>query len=54
VGATAAAQIWERTGDIGLGMLVAAVALLVLAGCLLLYPRDRPPPAPASQSAEGA
>ena len=50
VGATVAALLWERTGDVGLGMLVAAGTLLVLAGCLLLYPRDRPTPArnPAS------
>jgi DHA1 family multidrug resistance protein-like MFS transporter len=44
VGATASAQIWERTGDVGVGMVIAALALVVVAGGLLLYPRDRPTP----------
>ncbi len=42
VGAIAASQIWARTGDVGLGLLMTAVALAVVAGFLLLYPRDRP------------
>jgi MFS family permease len=42
VGATVASQLWDRTGDVGLGLLMTAVALGFVAGFLLLYPRDRP------------
>jgi MFS transporter, DHA1 family, multidrug resistance protein len=42
VGATAASQLWDRTGDVGLGLLVTGVALLFVIGFLLLFPRDRP------------
>lgn len=42
VGAIAASQIWARTGDVGLGLLMTAVALAVVAGFLPLHPRDRP------------
>ena len=46
VGATAASQLWERTGDVGLGLLMTAVGLVFVVGFLLLYPRDRPAAAP--------
>ncbi|HEY8988072.1 MAG TPA: MFS transporter, partial [Candidatus Limnocylindrales bacterium] len=46
VGATAASQLWERTGDVGLGLLMTAVGLVFVVGFLLLYPRDRPGAAP--------
>jgi len=42
VGATVASQLWDRTGDVGLGLLVTGVALVFVIGFLLLYPRDRP------------
>jgi MFS family permease len=42
VGAIGASQLWDRTGDVGLGLLMTAVALGFVAGFLLLYPRDRP------------
>ncbi len=42
VGATVASQLWDRTGDVGLGLLVTAVAFMFVIGFLLLYPRDRP------------
>jgi DHA1 family multidrug resistance protein-like MFS transporter len=42
VGATVSSQLWDRTGDVGLGLLTAAVGLVLVAGFLLLYPRDRP------------
>lgn len=42
VGATAATQVWDRTGNVGLGLLSSAVGLVLVAGFLLLYPRDRP------------
>ena len=42
VGATVASQLWDRTGDVGLGLLMTAVALAFVVGFLLLYPRDRP------------
>jgi DHA1 family tetracycline resistance protein-like MFS transporter len=42
VGAIGASQLWERTGDVGLGLLMTAVALAFAAAFLLLYPRDRP------------
>jgi MFS family permease len=42
IGATAASQLWDRTGDVGLGLVVNGVALLFVIGFLLLYPRDRP------------
>jgi MFS family permease len=42
VGATAASQIWDRTGDVGLGLLMTAGGLVLVVGFLLLYPRDRP------------
>jgi MFS family permease len=47
VGAIAASQLWDRTGDVGLGLLMTAVALAFVAGFLLLYPRDRPSAIPA-------
>ena len=42
VGATAASQVWDRTGNVGLGLLMSGVFLLLAAAFLLLYPRDRP------------
>jgi MFS family permease len=42
VGATAASQVWDRTGDVGLGLLMTAGGLVLVVGFLLLYPRDRP------------
>lgn len=42
VGAIAASQLWERTGDVGLGLLMTAVALAFVVAFLLAYPRDRP------------
>ena len=53
VGATAASQLWERTGDVGLGLLMTAVGLVFVAGFLLLYPRDRPVAAPGLSEAMG-
>jgi MFS family permease len=47
VGATAASQLWDRTGDVGLGLLMTGVAVLFVIGFLLLYPRDRPAAAAA-------
>jgi len=44
VGATVASQLWDRTGDVGLGLLMTAVGLVLVVGFLLLYPRDRPEP----------
>jgi DHA1 family multidrug resistance protein-like MFS transporter len=42
VGATGATQVWDRTGDVGLGQLTSAIGLVLTVGFLLLYPRDRP------------
>jgi MFS family permease len=42
VGATGASQLWDRTGDVGLGLLTTAIGLALVIGFLLLYPRDRP------------
>ncbi|HEY3163437.1 MAG TPA: MFS transporter [Candidatus Limnocylindrales bacterium] len=42
VGATAASQVWDRTGIVGLGLLTSGAFLLLAAAFLLLYPRDRP------------
>ncbi|MBA2719833.1 MAG: MFS transporter [Chloroflexi bacterium] len=44
VGAIAASQLWDRTGDVGLGLLMTAVALVFVVAFLLVYPRDRPAP----------
>jgi MFS family permease len=41
-GATAASQVWQGTGDVGLGLLMTGFWLILVAGFLLLYPRDRP------------
>jgi MFS family permease len=51
VGATGASQLWDRTGDVGLGLLMTAVGLLLVIGFFLVYPRDRPTIAGAHQSA---
>jgi MFS family permease len=42
VGATGASQLWDRTGDVGLGLLTTAIGLALVIGFLLLYPRDLP------------
>jgi hypothetical protein len=42
VGAIGASQLWDRTGDVGLGLLASGVGLVFVIGFLLLYPRDRP------------
>jgi len=42
VGATGASQLWDRTGDVGLGLLASGGGLLLVISFLLLYPRDRP------------
>lgn len=44
VGAAIAAGLWEATGNVGLGLLVAAAVLAVSGAALLLLPRDRPAP----------
>jgi MFS family permease len=49
-GATAASQLWDRTGDVGLGLLTTAVGLALVIGFLLLYPRDRPTEAASAAS----
>jgi MFS family permease len=41
-GATGASQLWDRTGDVGLGLLTTAIGLGFVIGFLLLFPRDRP------------
>jgi MFS family permease len=43
VGATAAAQLWESLGDVGIGFVVAALAIVIAAATFLLLPADRPP-----------
>lgn len=40
IGSTLAAQLWERTGDVGLGMLVASATVAVAGVSLLAYPAD--------------
>jgi len=42
VGATGASQLWTATGDVGLGMLMTDVFLVLVVAFLFLYPRDRP------------
>lgn len=42
VGATGASQLWDRTGDVGLGLLTTAMGLALVIAFLLLFPRDRP------------
>ena len=41
LGSTIAAQLWERTGDVGLGMIVASGAIALSGLVLLLHPSDR-------------
>ena len=41
IGSTLAAQLWERSGDVGLGLLVAAATVAVAGGALLAHPSDR-------------
>jgi MFS family permease len=42
VGAITASQLWDRTGNVGLGLLMTAVGLVFVIGFLLIFPRDRP------------
>jgi MFS family permease len=44
LGATVASQLWERTGDVGLGMLAASVTVAIAGLALLAHPADRPEP----------
>ena len=48
VGAIGASQLWDRTGDVGLGLLASAIGLLLVVAFLLLFPRDRPAAAQAT------
>jgi MFS family permease len=41
IGSTLASQLWERTGDVGLGMLCTSVAVAAGALALLAHPNDR-------------
>ena len=43
IGATVASQLWERTGDVGLGMIVASAAIGLGAVALFFHPSDRRP-----------
>jgi MFS family permease len=42
VGGTLAAQLWEATGDVAVGFVIAGVSVAVCALALLAHPRDRP------------
>ena len=41
IGATGAALLWERTGDVGYGMLLVGVATIISGVALASLPRDR-------------
>jgi MFS family permease len=41
IGSTVAAQLWERSGDVGLGMLVAAATVAIAGLVLLAHRADR-------------
>jgi MFS family permease len=41
IGSTVTAQLWERSGDVGLGMLVAAATVAIAGLVLLAHPADR-------------
>ena len=43
VGSTVGAQLWERTGDVGAGMLAASVAIAFSTVALAFHPDDRRP-----------
>ena len=47
IGSTVAAQLWERSGDVGLGMLVASATVAISGVVLLAHPADRVVPAAA-------
>jgi MFS family permease len=47
IGSTVAAQLWERSGDVGLGMLVASATVAISGVLLLAHPADRVAPAAA-------
>jgi hypothetical protein len=53
VGTTVAAQLWERSGDIGLGMLVTSVFVAIAGGLLVAYPSDRSADGTARRSNPG-
>ncbi len=41
VGSTVATQLWERSGDVGLGLVVSAAAVAIAGVALLAHPADR-------------
>lgn len=45
VGSTLATQLWERSGDVGLGLVVSAIAVAIAGVVLRAHPPDRPAPA---------
>lgn len=52
-GSLAAGQLWERTGDVGLGMLVGAGAIAATIVALAAIPADRPAPEPVPVADDG-
>ena len=54
VGSVTAAQIWERTGNIGLGMLVAAAAVGISGLALLAHPADDRPKGQSTPTTDSA
>jgi MFS family permease len=42
LGATLAAQLWEQTGDVGVGFVIAGFSLVVCAAAFAAHPQDRP------------
>jgi MFS transporter, DHA1 family, multidrug resistance protein len=52
VGATVAAQLWEALDDVSIGLVVAAVSVVVTALAFALLPADRPPP-PEQEAVRG-
>jgi MFS family permease len=53
VGSTVAAQLWERTGDVGLGMLTTSIFVALAGVLLLVHPADRPQTHEAATGATG-
>lgn len=45
VGATVAAQLWEVTGDVGMGFVIGAVSMVGSIAAFMALPADRPPAA---------
>lgn len=50
IGSTVAAQLWERSDDVGLGMLVASATVAIAGVSLLAYPADRGATSPAASA----